>query len=321
MRSKVYIPYSPQETFVMTFTRPVSRASAPSAIDHPKLGPLRELPGTWIGTGFNLIARPDFQNQKPFFLEVSGTLEDLEFQLIGGAIPNRGSEQVDINLHGLHYLQKIADCLTHGALHIETGMWINIPETTDPKAPATVVRQSTIAHGDSLLAQSTLITEVAGGPVINPVDSFPFNDSTIPDLNTPAKEIITNPAYIGPYLNTALPEGCLPPGLDANATIRNPTLALLAAIRGQNITNTVVIQVSTAAVSGSTGILNIPFVVRNANALRMDAIFWIETVKPNEGNPFLQLQYVQRVILDFPPKPTAPIIHWPHISVATLVKQ
>jgi hypothetical protein len=305
----------------MTFTRPVSRASAPSAIDYPKLGPLRELSGTWIGTGFNLIARPDFQNQKPFFLEVSGTLEDLEFQLIGGAIPNRGSEQVDINLHGLHYLQKIADCLTHGALHIETGMWINIPETTDPKAPATVVRQSTIAHGDSLLAQSALITEVAGGPVINPVDSFPFNDSTIPDLNTPAKEIITNPAYIGPYLNTTLPEGCFPPGLDAKATIRNPTLALLAAIRGQKITNTVVIQVSTAAVSGSTGILNIPFVVRNANALRMDAIFWIETVQPNEGDPFLQLQYVQRVILDFPPKPTAPIIHWPHISVATLVKQ
>ncbi|MDT7814060.1 MAG: hypothetical protein QOJ42_3976, partial [Acidobacteriaceae bacterium] len=47
---------------------------------------------------------------------------------------------------------------------------------------------------------------------------------------------------------------------------------------GQNITNTVVIQVSTAAAQGWTGIPNIPFVVRNANALRMDAIFWIETV-------------------------------------------
>jgi hypothetical protein len=53
----------------------------------------------------------------------------------------------------------------------------------------------------------------------------------------------------------------------------------------------------------------------------MDAIFWIETVQPTNGDPFLQLQYVQRVILDFPPKPDAPIIHWPHISVATLVKQ
>ncbi|MFZ0481175.1 MAG: hypothetical protein WAL71_18695 [Terriglobales bacterium] len=54
----------------------------------------------------------------------------------------------------------------------------------------------------------------------------------------------------------------------------------------------------------------------------MDAIFWIETVQPTDGgDPFLQLQYVQRVILDFPPAPNAAIIHWPHISVATLVKQ
>jgi hypothetical protein len=274
-----------------------------------------------MGTGFNLIARPDFQNKKPFFLEINGTLEDLAFTLIGGDIPNRGSEQLDINVHGLHYLQKVADCVTHGALHIESGMWIHIPETTDPKAPATVVRQSTIPHGDSLLAQSTFIKEVAGGPVIDAVDSFPFTDPTIPGLNTPAKNILTNPAYIGPYLNPALPECCLPSGLDAKATIRNPALVLLAAIKGQNIKNTVVIQVSTAAAQGSTGILNIPFVVRNANALQMDAIFWIETVQPSNGDPFLQLQYVQRVILDFPPKPNDPIIHWPHISVATLVKQ
>jgi hypothetical protein len=47
----------------------------------------------------------------------------------------------------------------------------------------------------------------------------------------------------------------------------------------------------------------------------MDAIFWIETVQLADGSSFLQLQYVQRVILDFLG------IHWPHISVATLVKQ
>jgi hypothetical protein len=305
----------------MTSVRPVSRASAPFAIEHPRLGPLGELPGTWMGTGMNLIARPDFQNQKPFFLEINGTLEDLEFTRIGGDIPNRGSEQNDINLHGLHYVQKVADCVTHGALHIEAGMWINIPETTDPKAPASVVRQATIAHGDSLLAQSTFITEVASGPRIDAVDSFPFTDPTVPGLNTPAKDVLTNPAYIGPYLDTKLPTSCFPSGLDAKATIRNPALALLEAIKGQNIVRTVVIQISTAAAQGSTGILNIPFVVRNANALQMDAIFWIETVQPTNGDPFLQLQYVQRVILDFPPKPNGQNIHWPHISVATLVKQ
>ncbi len=64
------------------------------------------------------------------------------------------------------------------------------------------------------------------------------------------------------------------------------------------------------------GIVNIPFVVANANATQMDAIFWIEKVT-NPTLPdqhYLQLQYVQRVILDFAG------LHWPHVSVATLIK-
>jgi hypothetical protein len=310
----------------MATPRPESRASAPFTIAIPKLGPLQEFPGTWAGTGFNLIARPDFKNKKPFFLEINGTLENLEFKRIGGDIPNRGSEQDDISLHGVTYLQQVADCATHGALHIEPGLWIHIPPTVGPKVPeATVVRQATIPHGDSLLAQSTFITEINGPPKIDAVDSFPFTDDMIPGLNTPAKQILGTP-YTDPYLDKGnlskqLPACCLPQGLDIVATTRNPALVLQAAIKGQDIKNTVVIVISTAVVQGSTGILNIPFVVRNANALQMDAIFWVEKVQPTEGDPFMQLQYVQRVILDFPATPNGKIIHWPHISVATLVKQ
>ena len=68
----------------------------------------------------------------------------------------------------------------------------------------------------------------------------------------------------------------------------------------------------------NNGVANVPFLVKNANAVSLDAIFWIETVtqlnQPG-SDPFLQLQYTQRVILDFDN------VHWPHISVATLVKQ
>ena len=306
----------------MPTLRPLSRAASTFEIDHPKLGPLAELPGTWVGTGFNLIARPDFSNKQPFFLEINGTLETLEFTRIGGGIPNRGSEQLDIFLHGLHYLQEVADCETHGALHIEPGLWINVPPTTEPNVPnPTVVRQATIPHGDSLLAQSTFIKTVPSGPTIDPVDSFPFTDAVIPGLNAPAKNPVTNPAYLAPYSNRKLSACCLPAGLNLNDVVKDPTLVLKAAIQGQTIASTVVIVISTAAAAGSTGILNIPFVVRNANASQMDAIFWIETVRPSAGDPFLQLQYVQRVILDFPPALNGNNIHWPHISVATLVKQ
>jgi hypothetical protein len=48
---------------------------------------------------------------------------------------------------------------------------------------------------------------------------------------------------------------------------------------------------------------------------QFDAIFWIEKVLQTDGSHFMQLQYTQTVILSFLG------ISWPHISVATLVKQ
>jgi hypothetical protein len=284
------------------------------------LGLLGDLPGTFIGTGFNLIARPDKQNNNPFFLELNATQEILEFTNIGGDIPNRGSIQSDLILHGVRYLQRVADCTTHTAIHLEPGLWLHLPSTSapDPVTQETYVRQATIPHGDSVLAQSTFFTTVNGGPQIAPVDSTPFTGN-IPDLNSPAANPVTNANYLRPYTVTPLPTECLPAGLDAVQTIKNPALVLQAAIAGQNITETVVIQISTTPVGG---IVNIPFVVQNANATRLDAIFWIEKVlNPAAGpDPFIQLQYVQRVILDFPPAIGAPTISWPHISVATLVK-
>jgi hypothetical protein len=306
----------------MGTSRPVSRAATTFAQGHPRLGPLAELPGLWMGTGFNMISRPDFQQKQPFFLEINGTQETLEFTKIGGQIPNRGSKQNDLFLNGIHYLQEVSDCETHGALHIEPGLWIFVPPTTVPSVTEpTVVRQATIPHGDSLLAQSTLVLDVKGGPKIDPVDSFPFTDAVIPPLTGTPKNPVTNEAYLSQFSEGKLSACCLPAGLNLNVVVKDPTEVLRAAIKGQNILHTVVIAISTAAAAGSSGILNIPFVASNANALQMDAIFWIEIVQPTDGEVFLQLQYVQRVILDFPPAPTAANIHWPHISVATLVKQ
>jgi len=296
------------------------RASHALDIIQGNLGLLGDLPGTFIGTGFNLIARPDKQNNNPFFLELNATQEILEFTNIGGDIPNRGSIQSDLILHGVRYLQRVADCTTHTAIHLEPGLWLHLPSTSapDPVTQETYVRQATIPHGDSVLAQSTFFTTLNGGPQIAPVDSTPFTGQ-IPDLNSPPANPVTNASYLRPYTATPLPTECLPAGLDPVQTIKNPALVLQAAIAGRNIKETVVIQISTAPVGG---IVNIPFVVQNANATRLDAIFWIEKVlDPAAGpDPFIQLQYVQRVILDFPPAIGAPIISWPHISVATLVK-
>ena len=145
-----------------------------------QLGPLKNLGGTWVGKGFNLISLPDFDNpQGPqtFRVKLNATREILEFQRIGGNVPNRGSQgQKDINIFGLTYLQRISDSPTSGALHIEPGLWLHVPATTVPDLPATVVRQGSIPHGTSILVQGAIIPAANGPPTIHAVDSTPFND-------------------------------------------------------------------------------------------------------------------------------------------------
>jgi hypothetical protein len=303
----------------------IFRAGPSTSTLSGQLGLLMDLPGRWEGKGFNLIARPARQGiatNPTFFLELNGTHETLEFTAIGGDIPNRGDIEPTALLHGLHYLQSVSDCADSSGIHKEPGLWIHVPPTAE-NASETYVRQATIPHGDSLVAQSSFFTTVAGGPLIAPVDAFPFPlTDPIPALNDTTHAVITNAAYLNPYLTDPLPEHCLPKGLVAAKTIRDPTEVLRAQILGQTISETVVIQITTGFPSPLTtsptvqGIVNIPFITRNANTTQMDAIFWIETVAhPTIAKKyFMQLQYVQRVVLDFAG------IHWPHFSVATLIK-
>ena len=307
---------SPQDIF---------RAGSPITTAINLLGLLQDLPGHWTGKGFNLIARPALQGKpagpanQVFFLELNGTHETLEFTTIAGDIPNRGDIEPNALLHGVHYLQTVSDCEDNSFIHKEPGLWIHVPATKE-NSTDTYVRHATIPHGNSLAAQSTLFTTVPGGPNIQPVNSFPFPiTDPIPPLNDITHATTTNPQYLAPYLNDPLPPDCMPKGLNAAQTIKDPTEVLRAQIKDQNIVETAVIQISTAGLEFG-GILNIPFLIKNANTTQMDAIFWIEKAKnptknPGDPNPqFMQLQYVQRVILDFAG------LHWPHISVATLVK-
>jgi hypothetical protein len=272
------------------------RASAPHAIRADQLGPLADLPGTWVGKGFNLISLPDFHENKPFRLQLNSTIETLDFTPIGGKIPNRGSGQDDLMLFGVTYLQRVSDAKSNGALHIEPGIWLHIPATTVPAKPESVARQATIPHGDSLLSLGNVIAPVPK-PIFSPASSTPTRNPAGPPLGE---------RYLAPFTNPTLPDNF------KAEYVKDLNLALADAITGQNIVNTVVLDVSTA---NSGGILNIPFVTSNANATRLDAIFWIETVQQPDGSRFMQLQYTQTVILNFLN------IDWPHISVATLVKQ
>jgi hypothetical protein len=75
---------------------------------------------------------------------------------------------------------------------------------------------------------------------------------------------------------------------------------------------------------GGGAIGNIPFLNVNAQSALVYATFWIEKVgHPRNHESFVQLQYAQMVLLNFPILPAgknAPNFSWPQVSVATLRK-
>jgi hypothetical protein len=283
-------------------------------IDDP-LGPLAKLVGTWEGTGFNTIWRPHHPSgNQDRFLELNLTAETLVFEEIPGAIPNRGLDQKDIEMFGVHYQQTVSDSTLDAGIHFEPGIWATVPRTTAPTEPPTVVRMASIPHGTAVLAQGRAST-IAGPPIIDDVDIIPFfgtDPSTkgsfadakqsFPELDMSVKKKFRQPS-----------DPATIPGI-TQAMVKNPNRVLTQAIAGQEIVNTLVLRVhATNAKLEGVGTANTFFLVENASANRVEATFWIETVKrPHNPGHFRQLQYSQTVMLDFNG------LRWPHVSVATL---
>lgn len=147
-----------------------TRLGGDSATVSKQLGLLRDLAGNWKGTGFNLIARPDFHDKANTYLQLNQTQETLDITPIGTPIPNRGFGQDDIELFGLQYLQRIQDAATGGALHFEPGLWMTQPATTYPAETVPpgeeiIFRLGSIPHGNALLARGIAST-FTGPPAV-----------------------------------------------------------------------------------------------------------------------------------------------------------
>jgi LysM repeat protein len=245
----------------------------------------------------------------------------LRFEEIPGAIPNRGLLQPDINMFGLWYLQTIADANIKDAdgkpagLHLEPGIWATVPQTEHPQEMPTVVRMASIPHGTTVLAQG-IASPSSEGPNIADINITPF--------------VIGNPAKLVPFPESTLsnPSQFRTPanglvGID-QAIVDNPNVVLKRALEGKRIKYTVVLDVSSdqsTPVFGG-GLANTAFLQGspnegpNAQSALVTATFWIETLEgPVAGGPeFHQLQYTQRVLLNFNG------LSWPHITVATLLR-
>jgi len=161
LRAAISLPSGFKFGEVLPTPKTSGAASAP-----PSLGPLAAFVGNWAGSGFNTIFRPD-NAQTPTvlpipvssdnILELNLTSESLSFSPSLGSVPNRGTTpQGDIFLNGVPYLQAISDVTTPGqstGIHVEPGLWVVVPSTTDPAEGQTVVRMASIPHGTTIQAQ------------------------------------------------------------------------------------------------------------------------------------------------------------------------
>jgi hypothetical protein len=262
------------------------------------LGPLGILKGTWKGQGFNQIWRPfhpgpDDPPGQDRFLELNQTLETLQFEEIPGDIPNRGLLQADINLHGLSYLQQVQDANVLGpngelaGIHIEPGIWVSVPLTTNPNEPTTVARLANIPHGTSLVAQGVALPPISAAPGIGPVSIAPFPIGAPPPPPNTLAGFPERDLSVPTSFRTDL--GDIP-----NVTqtmVDNPNSVLNLGLQGKNVISTVTLKISTKPPNPPNeggGTSNIAFLQGgaggpNAQAAQMDAIFWIETLQEGNG--------------------------------------
>ncbi len=226
------------------------------------LGPLAFLNGCWRGPGFNAIWRPD-NGQPPEnsaihrFLELNLTNDSFDFHVIPGVVPNRGfTNQKDLDLYGLTYLQRVSDAdpapppsdpggysQTAGqALHIEPGLFMHVPASQQPNDGSTpsngptivnkdtIVRMGSIPHGATVLMQGPNPgTKPTLGPPIIPALTPFVTPTAYPGLNPipfPGPYPVSFPG--APVQPPPTPPGPNPPGAGIQPIITGPTPPPLA---------------------------------------------------------------------------------------------
>jgi hypothetical protein len=307
----------------------------------PELGPLKLLPGTWSNTGdfkgrgWNLIALPFEQARFRFRLLMNQYNEKLQFSVIDAGVPNRGingnaiqgdGDQIVVALGYDQMIEQIAvddfpASDLHGAvpatIHREPGLFLHM--TNQTTAGLNIARLGTVPHGDSVLALGR--SSEGPAPVFPDMSGLPVGLRPGGDPASPIDP--ERPGYLDPYKhyrqNPFKGTAAGVPGFDGFEPF-DPLNLLRQAAAGLSIARTTELTFDTVA--ESAGVINIPFVVTQANASELRSTFWIHelTEKDATGAPRLVMQYAQLVMLDFFPRGDGEPgrIRWPHISINTM---
>ena len=192
-------------------------------------------------------------------------------------------------MFGLTYMQQVSETSTGIGLHLETGMWANVPPTTNPAMPPSVVRMASIGHGTSMLAQGTAQGVAEGVPHIPDNNIIPVRVGSEP----PAQSDFPAAEKMFPELKLSVPTAfrTSSPGV-TSAMVQNPNSVLQGAL--ESLSGRTFIHVSTAEnpVVGGSGTANAGFLAGradppggNGKAAQVDASLSIGTVRGPSGRP------------------------------------
>jgi hypothetical protein len=179
----------------------------------------------------------------------------------------------------------------------------NLPPPPPP-APAHGFSQYTITNPPSAANPRTPFGNVPAVPLPAEIDGVLIQD-VVNDPITLLQEVVAQQQV----------DGFTFEGVALNITSQTPIVF-------GTMPNQAAPTVTVAVPDGGGGIKNVPFLQTNADSALFYATFWITTVSHwRRRESFLQLQYAQMELLNFPlllaadPKPN---FSWPHITVGTL---
>lgn len=194
-------------------------------------------------------------------------------------------------------------------------MWLSVPATNAVDAPRTVARTASIPHGTAFVAQGFAAPTIRAAPPFAVADITPFTIGNPANLIHFPESTLTNPSQFRTPL-TDIPNV-------TQAMVDDPNTILANDLAGLTVVSTSTLIISTIPLNppaNDGGASNIAFLDGaggnpNAQSAQVEAIFWVETIVDTDGKEKTLLQYSQKILLNFNG------LSWPHISVATLVKQ
>lgn len=295
------------------------------------------------GRGWNMIALPFISKRcgPPYRLMMNQYNEVLDFKFINTSVPNRGigckpRTNTDQEIVALDYTQRIrqlsaSDGKAGGPglepkadIHHEPGFFLYMREQPIPNG-FSVARLATIPHGNSANAIGRH-KEIKGAPTISDLSGLPEGASTF-DINDEMLEG-GKKGYMSPYFHFSKDQNPFK-GVLENTDFpgffpenNNFLLQLgLGAIKDK-VKKTTELVLDTDVEQG--GIVNIPFIERQADAALMRSTFWIMELDEEGplGGPRMVLAYSQFIFLDFFQRRDGRegLIRWPHISINMMEK-